>query len=72
MSMGDMFNVPHVLSSETVEGLTALMLETNLKTKLENKFYSIVHDGRRFHAFYYKVSDDSQLLAKIKPKKAKG
>jgi hypothetical protein len=65
---GNIFNVPHVISSETVEGLRALMLENNQQYKSEFVYYQIVHDGRRFHAFYMKQSDDLILLQKKKQK----
>lgn len=65
---GNAFNVPHVLSSETVEGLRAKMLENNLFYQTEFVYYQIVHDTKQFHAFYMKLSDDLILLQKKKPK----
>lgn len=63
---GNVFNLPHVLSSETVEGLRAKMLDNNLSNKTEYVYYQIVHDGRRFHAFYMKLSEENNLLSKKK------
>ena len=68
---GNAFNLPHVLSSETVEGLRAKMLENNLANQAEFVYYQIVHDGRRFHAFYMKLSEDGNLLSKKKIKTPK-
>lgn len=65
---GNSFNIPHVLSSETVEGLRAKMLDNNLVNQCEFVYYQIIHDGRRFHAFYYKLADEISLLNKKKSK----
>jgi hypothetical protein len=59
-------NIPHVLSSETVEGLRDLMLKNNLETNKEHHYYQIVHDSKRFHAFYMKEADDINFLKKKK------
>lgn len=64
-----MFNVPHVVSAETVESLRAKMLENNTDNKIEYVYYQIVHDGKRFHAFYMKPAEEYNLLIKKKIKK---
>lgn len=66
---GNIFNYPHVISSETVEGLGVAMLQNNADNKTEYVYYSIVHDGRRFHAFYMKLDDQFSLLKKKKTSK---
>lgn len=66
---GNVFNYPHVISAETVEGLRSAMLQNNLDNKTEYVYYSIVHDTRRFHAFYMKLDDQFVLLKKKKSTK---
>lgn len=67
-----MFNVPHVLSAYSVERLRARMLENNLADKTEYVYYQIVHDTKRFHAFYMKSAESLILPSKKESKKTKG
>ena len=70
---GNMFNIPHVLSADSPEGLRTLMLDNNILYKTEYVYYQIVHDGKRFHAFYMKSADEGSIPLKKKPKNvAKG
>lgn len=71
--IGDIYNIPHVISSETVEGLRDLMLNNNLVGNAEYTYYQIIHDGRRFHAFYMKPAQEKNaILKKVKKNTAKG
>jgi hypothetical protein len=63
---GNIFNIPHFVSSESPEGLRAKMLENNLKAKTEYKYYSIIYDGKRYLAFYYKTTDEVVLIKRKK------
>ena len=62
--IGDVYNVPHILSAETVEGLRDLMLQNNLIDGAQYAYYQIVHDGRRFHAFYMKTAQEKHAVFK--------
>jgi len=66
---GNPFNYPHVISSETPEGLQAAMLKNNTDNNTEYVYFSIVHDTRRFHAFYMKLDEQFVLLKKKKTSK---
>lgn len=71
--VGDIYNIPHVISSETVEGLRDLILQNNLIGNAEYTYYQIIHDGRRFHAFYMKTAPEKlSILKKLKKIPAKG
>lgn len=62
--VGDMYNIPHVISAETVTSLRARMLENNLLNATEFSYYQIVHDGRQFHAFYIKTAQEKTSILK--------
>lgn len=69
---GNMFNVPHVLSADSVKGLRTRMLENNLADKTEYVYYQIIFDSKRYHAFYMKSAESLILPTKRESKKAKG
>jgi hypothetical protein len=65
--IGDIYNIPHSISAETVISLRAKMLENNLMGNAEYTYYQIVHDGRQFHAFYMKTAvEKNSILKKTK------
>jgi hypothetical protein len=67
--LGDSFNIPHFISSESLEGLRAKMLENNLKDKVQYNYYSIIFDGSNYVAFYYRIAKELSALKKIKSSK---
>lgn len=69
--VGDIYNIPHVISAETVTSLRARMLENNLIGNAEYTYYQIVHDGRQFHAFYMKLAQEKTSILKKKKTLAK-
>lgn len=64
---GNVFNIPHFIDSESLEGLRVKMLENNIKYSSEFNYYSIIFDGKKYVAFFYKEADESKIL-KLKKK----
>jgi hypothetical protein len=59
---GNSFRIPHYISSESLEGLRAKMLENNLKDKQQHNYYQILHDGSQYVAFFYKIAVEENLV----------
>lgn len=63
-ALGNIFNIPHFITSESVEGLRGKMLENNAKYSREFDYYSIIFDGKNYIAFFYMMAEESQFLRK--------
>lgn len=61
---GNMFNVPHFLKAGSPEGLRLKMLENNVVMKAECQYFQIVHDGKEWTAWFYRIAPESRMLNK--------
>lgn len=61
MSFGNSFNIPHYLRASTPEALRLKMLENNLKSKLEYRYFDISFDGKNWIVWFYKEATEGKL-----------
>lgn len=52
MQEGNIFNIPQYVVAKSPQKLQELMLAKNVELQMEKR-YTIIHDGKRWFAWYY-------------------